>query len=99
MILNWETDPGPQDLTGYRIERSPTTRDDWQLVASLVGKTSYHDREGTPGTRYRLSGINGLGEVLVLGETVLTPRAALSAWPLPYRGGELTVSFLTAGAN
>jgi len=47
--------------------------------------------------RYRLTAINGLGDELMLGETMLAPRAALAAWPLPYRGGELTVSFRSAG--
>ena len=45
--------------------------------------------------RYRLTGINGLGEELLLGETALAPRAALAAWPLPYRGGTLNLSFAT----
>jgi flagellar hook assembly protein FlgD len=32
----------------------------------------------------------------MLGETSFRPLAALAAWPLPYRGGNLTVSFATA---
>ena len=46
--------------------------------------------------RYRLIGVNGLGEELFLGETDPVPRATLSAWPLPYRAGDLSISFLTA---
>ena len=45
--------------------------------------------------RYRLTAINGLGEELLLGETAFTPRVALSAWPLPYRGKTLNLSFAT----
>ena len=97
VLLTWETDPGPEDLSGYKIERSPVSQDDWQVLAPLVRETSYHDLTGGPEMRYRLIGVNGLGEELLLGEITLTPRAALSAWPLPYRGGELAVSFLTAG--
>ncbi len=41
--------------------------------------------------------MNGLGAELLLGETSLLPARALAAWPLPYRGGSLQVSFGVAG--
>jgi flagellar hook assembly protein FlgD len=41
--------------------------------------------------------VNGLQEELELGRLTLAPRAALAAWPLPYRRGELTVSFAVSG--
>jgi hypothetical protein len=41
--------------------------------------------------------VNGLGEELELGRRMLAPSAPLAAWPLPYRGGELNVSFAAAG--
>jgi hypothetical protein len=44
-----------------------------------------------------LTAINGLGEELVLGEASLLPVAPLAAWPLPYSGGELHVSFASPG--
>jgi hypothetical protein len=96
VLLSWETDPGPEDLAGYRIERGDGD-DGWRTIVTLTRETQYHDASGSVGMSYRLFGINGLGEELMLGETALTPRAALAAWPLPYRGGKLTVSFLTAG--
>ena len=96
ILLSWETNPGPADLAGYRIERA-RPGDKWSVIAALTRNTEYLDSTGNAGMRYRLSGINGLGQELVLGETAPAPRAALSAWPLPYRGGDLSVSFLTAG--
>jgi hypothetical protein len=41
--------------------------------------------------------VNGLGEELMLGETSFLPAAPLAAWPLPYRGGNLSIVFATAG--
>jgi hypothetical protein len=42
--------------------------------------------------------VNGLGEELLLGEAVMArPTRLLAAWPLPYRGGEIHISFATAG--
>ncbi len=99
VLLSWETDPGPEDLAGYKVERSPVAGDSWRVLATQVRETEYLDAGGGPGMRYRLSGINGLGEELLLGETALTPRVALAAWPLPYRGGDLTLSFATFGGQ
>ena len=81
-------DAGPDDLAGYKVERSPVSSDTWTVLVSLVRDTEYHDASGAAGMRYRLTGINGLGEELLLGETMLTPQAVLAAWPLPYRGGD-----------
>ncbi|MCP4245630.1 MAG: hypothetical protein GY778_01140, partial [bacterium] len=91
--LSWETDPGPDDLTGYKLERSSRGAATWKVLASLLRDTEYHDASGEAGMRYRLSGINGLGAELILGEIALAPRAALAAWPVPYRGGNLNLSF------
>jgi hypothetical protein len=96
VLLSWATDPGPDDLSGYTITRSSDGREGWQVLASGILETTYHDRSGSEGMHYRLSGTNGLGESLHLGETALAPREPLAAWPMPYRGGELNVSFLTA---
>ncbi|TPW08163.1 MAG: hypothetical protein FD129_2474, partial [bacterium] len=96
VLLSWQTDPGPADLAGYRIDRSVGTNQ-WETVVPLTRETTYQDNNGRAGMRYRLSGINGLGQELLLGETGFGPLAALAAWPLPYRGGMLSVSFLTAG--
>jgi hypothetical protein len=95
VLLSWETDPGPEDLAGYTIERSPHGSELWSVLASGVREPSYLDAFGGPGMSYRLTAVNGMGQALVLGETALTPLAALSAWPMPYRGGELTLSFAT----
>jgi hypothetical protein len=95
--LSWRTDPGPEDLAGYRLERADA-RADWRTLVSLTRATRYADAAGAPGSRYRLFSINGLGQELLLGEAALLPARPLAAWPLPYRGGELTVSFATASA-
>jgi hypothetical protein len=96
VLLTWQTNPGPDDLAGYRIERA-AGGEDWSVLVPLTRDTSHSDPEGRHGSRYRLSGVNGLGQELVLGETGLSPVSALAAWPLPYRGGEMSISFLTAG--
>ena len=95
--ISWQSDPGPEDLAGYKVEASGSGSSAWRTVASLTRETSAVDAEGGPGTRYRLSAVNGFGEELWLGETMIQPRAALSAWPLPYRGGPLNVAFAAAG--
>jgi hypothetical protein len=100
-VITWATDPGPEDLAGYRLMRATDTAGapDWRTAVSLTRKTSYTDEAvGAGGTRYRLYAVNGLGEELMLGETSLPSRRALAAWPLPYRGGDLTLSFATASA-
>jgi len=95
-IVSWNTDPGPADLGGYRLERASGSAA-WQTVAPLTRETSYTDAEGAPGTRYRLFAVNGLGEELYLGEVSSRPAVPLAAWPIPYRGGDMTVAFATAG--
>ena len=62
-----------------------------------TSETSCVDAVAAPGTRYRLTAINGLGGELVLGETTYLSTAPLAAWPLPYRGGPLEISFATSG--
>ena len=94
--LTWNTDPGPEDLAGYRVDRS-AGGGDWQTVVSMTRENSYRDPAGGPSTRYRLFAVNGLGEQLWLGEASMRPLRPLSAWPLPYRSGEMTVAFATAG--
>jgi hypothetical protein len=99
ILLSWNTDPGPEDLSGYRIDRSDLRGDTWQTVVALTRETSYMDRAGSPGMRYRLIAINGLGDEMLLGETTLAIRSALSAWPLPYRSGDLNITFTTFGGR
>ncbi|HEU5310486.1 MAG TPA: FlgD immunoglobulin-like domain containing protein, partial [Candidatus Eisenbacteria bacterium] len=96
--ISWQTDPGPEDLAGYRLEKAGTgsTSVDWRTIVPLTRETSHTDAEGGPGSRYRLFAVNGFGEELLLGEAAIRPAAVLSAWPLPYRGGALQVSFATA---
>jgi hypothetical protein len=97
MLLSWGTDPGPEDLAGYKVERAEWQSDRWRVLTALTRETSYRDVTGGPGDRYRLSAVNGLGEELVLGEAKTAPKAVLAAWPSPYREGSLEVSFWTAG--
>jgi hypothetical protein len=95
-LVTWRTDPGPEDLAGYRLERSSGSGE-WATVAPLTRETSYTDPSAGPASRYRLFAVNGLGEELMLGETSFRPAAALQAWPLPYRGGNLSITFATHG--
>ena len=99
-LVSWRTDPGPADLAGYRLERAAEgagAPGGWRTVVALTRESSHHDPAGGAGSRYRLTAVNGLGEALVLGEVAMLPAAPLAAWPLPYRGGDLSVSFATVG--
>jgi hypothetical protein len=95
--LSWRTNPGPEDLAGYRLERSETTGQ-WRTLLEGSRATSYRDIAGGPGVRYRLTAVNGLGKALELGETETIPLRPLAAWPTPYAGGPLNISFATASA-
>jgi hypothetical protein len=96
-VVTWQTDPGPADLAGYRLERKDGAAA-WQTIVPLTRETAYEDVQAKPSSQYRLYAINGLGEELLLGETSFRPREPLAAWPLPYRGqGSLSVSFATYG--
>ena len=95
-VVSWQTDPGPEDLAGYRLEKAALTGD-WRTVVARTSATSYEDPVAGPATRYRLFAINGLGEEFLLGETSLRPAVPLAAWPLPYRGGNLSIAFATTG--
>jgi hypothetical protein len=98
VLISWQTDPGPADLSGYRLEASAAGSSPWRTVVALTRESSVVDPEGGTGTRYRLFAVNGLGEELLLGETAIGRQAMLRAWPLPYRGGPLQVDFAAAGA-
>jgi FG-GAP repeat protein/flagellar hook capping protein FlgD len=93
-VISWRTDPGPEDLAGYKVERA-SSGDGWSQLVALTRETSITDSDGGPGTRYRLFAVNGFGEELLLGETAIAPRVPLAAWPLPYRGGKLSITFAT----
>jgi hypothetical protein len=95
-VITWNTDPGPEDLRGYRLEKA-TGSSAWGTLAALTRETRVEDPAAGPASRYRLFSVNGLNEELYLGETSFHGRAALGAWPLPYRGGKLTISFATSG--
>jgi hypothetical protein len=95
-VIGWSTDPGPSDLGGYRLDKAIGTGSWFELV-SLTSETSHHDPTAAPGDRYRLFGVNGFGTERLLGEVSVAPAAALAAWPTPYRGGTMTISFATAG--
>ncbi|HKQ20376.1 MAG TPA: FlgD immunoglobulin-like domain containing protein, partial [Candidatus Eisenbacteria bacterium] len=95
--ISWQSDPGPEDLSGYRLEKGSAGSSEWRTLVALTRETSVTDPEGGPGSRYRLLAVNGFGEELLLGEASLRPERSLAAWPLPYRGGPLTISFATGG--
>lgn len=97
--MSWSTNPGPEDLAGYRVERR---RDEgaWSTLVALTDKTSYHDPDGQGGDEYRLFAVNGLGEELLLGagNPGRAPAiTALGVYPNPFGAGELTVDFATSG--
>jgi hypothetical protein len=95
--LSWSTEPpvGTDGIAGYRLyrgtvgSRSPGER----IGPDLITETRYTDFAGGGGVSYRIAAINGLGEELELGQVSNGPVRSLSAWPMPYRGGDLHVSF------
>jgi hypothetical protein len=98
VIVSWSTDPGPDELSGYRLEKSTGAGSGhWQPAVPFTVQTSYHDADGTAASRYRLTGINRLGGTLLLGETSVRSRQPLTARPHPFRTGEMAISFATAG--
>jgi flagellar hook capping protein FlgD len=98
VLLSWNTNPGPQDLGGYRVEKR-WHNDDWQSVTAFTRETSITDPNGMPGTEYRLFGINGLGQELLLGSTTFGRLTPLQAGPLPFRGGNMQISFASDGGS
>jgi hypothetical protein len=99
-LLQWSTDPGvgPQGLAGYRVYRllRGGSGAGVRIGPDPVTENRYEDRGGAAGDGYRLAAVNRLGEELELGRAMLPPSSPLAAWPLPYRGGALTISFATA---
>lgn len=91
--LSWNTDPGPNDLAGYRLERRDAPDASFATIVPLTTETAYRDARAPLGSTYRLHGVNGLGEEWMLGEVSLAPTRPLVVWPQPARRGELTVSF------
>lgn len=94
-VVAWQTDPGPRDLLGYRLERRDLSAD-WITVTGITRETTVRDPEGKPGSAYRLVGVNGLGTEQVLGETTFLSARILAAWPLPLRAGGLNIQFAAA---
>ena len=94
-VASWATDPGPDDLAAYRLEKRGASLPTWTTLAE-TSATTYHDPNSQPGDRYRLIAVNGLGHEYPLGEAVaaasLPPR--LVAWPSPYRDGPMSISFV-----
>ena len=66
--LDWNTDPGPNDLAGYKVYRINTDGTETLLTQSPIHETSFVDN-ASPGTRaYALGAVNGLGEEYRVGE-------------------------------
>ncbi|HEY9013536.1 MAG TPA: integrin alpha, partial [Gemmatimonadales bacterium] len=58
-VITWATDPGPEDLAGYKLEKAEGSRSDaWHTMVALTRETSYTDPSGGPGSRYRLIAVN-----------------------------------------
>jgi hypothetical protein len=98
VLLSWNTNPGPEDLGGYRVEKRFHT-EDWHSVSVFTRETSLTDADGVPGTEYRLFGINGLGQELLLGQTTFGRMTPLQAGPLPFRGGNMQITFASDGGS
>ncbi len=98
LVVSWDTDPGPQDLSGYRLDKSSSG--EYVVLVTHTTGTSHHDIDGRTGDSYRLFAINGLGEELYLGETVntgATPSVQIPVLrPVPYRGGSLSITFASS---
>ncbi len=102
LTISWDTDPGPPDLAGYRLDKRPA-QGDYSTLVSRTRESVHHDAEGRDGDRYRLFAINGLGDEFHLGEASadLSPSftGGLRAYPTPFRGRILTVEFATTTVN
>jgi hypothetical protein len=102
LTVSWNTDPGPEDLDGYRLEKELVDGSYFTLV-SRTRETSYHDPEGSDGDSYRLFAINGLGDEFYLGEAEgdrpPSFTGGMRVYPMPYQGGELTIEFATTTVN
>lgn len=96
--LQWSTSPGIEDLAGYVVDRKSTGDENWRRVTPMLRANVWEDAESRSGDRYRLSAINGIGQEIALGEVEANLTTSLSAWPLPFRGGSLSISFATASA-
>ena len=98
VLLRWSTDPGPEDLAGYHLEKQDGAGA-WATLVALTRETSHRDVSGVPGDRYRLLAVNNFGDEILLGESDRSApqrTVPLGAWPVPYSSGDLTVTFATA---
>jgi hypothetical protein len=102
VVVLWETDPGPADLEGYRLERRRNS-DGWMTMVERTVETEYHDFDGRAGDQYRLFASNKLGDEFYLGESpdgrVPPVDGRLVAYPVPYSGGELQIRFGVVGVG
>jgi hypothetical protein len=96
-MATWHTEPGPEDLAGYKLLRS-SPGEPWRTIMPLSRATTFLDQSPRDGSHYRLVAVNNLGDELEVGEQALAPLRNLAAWPLPYRGGNLDISFRIDGA-
>ncbi|HEY2953957.1 MAG TPA: FlgD immunoglobulin-like domain containing protein [Candidatus Eisenbacteria bacterium] len=99
-LLTWASEPavGPTGIAGYRLYRLTAldAGNGTRIGPALITATLYLDADA-PGASYRLTAVNGLQEELELGRVTVVPKVPLAAWPLPHRGGALTISFATYG--
>ncbi len=100
-VLAWKTDPpvGPEGISGYRLYRTLPGANEMRVGPDLITETSYSDPSGRSGSTYRLSAVNGLGDEWELGSLSVGAVPALAAWPLPYTGGDLHITFVVPDAG
>jgi hypothetical protein len=97
LLVRWQTEPGPGDLAGYRLERREGSGGSWTLVAQTSSEEVW-DSQGDMASVYRVVAIDRLGQETVLAGGGLS-GPPLRAWPVPLRGGELTVAFSLLGGE
>jgi hypothetical protein len=101
VTVTWTTKPGPESEVSYRLERSDGAGTAFRGVhAGLLSVGEHTDYDAPPGGSYRVVAVNGLGAEYVLGGTASAGADAdelLTARPLPFRGGELAITFAAAG--
>jgi hypothetical protein len=90
--IAWRTDPGPEDLAGYKLLRS-APGESWRTIMPLARVQNFVDHAPRDGAHYKLIAVTNFGDELEIGEQALAPIRHLAAWPLPYRGGALQISF------
>jgi len=74
VTLNWQTDPGPEDLAGYHVYRLNADGTETRLTPEPIPTDGYVDETGSGARGYALAAVNGLGMEYRLGEVTLLQK-------------------------